>query len=122
MNEIEEIQNVYQRYYDAMLSKDMKTLDEILDDSFELIHMTGMHQKKKVYMNSIADGTLNYRWCCHDAMPVTLNGSRAFLKGQTQVDAAVFGGSWHVWHLEQDIELEKKNGRWIIMHAAASTY
>lgn len=122
MNDIEEIQNLYQEYYEAMMHKDLHVLDEILDDSFELIHMTGMHQSKQDYMNAIENGTLNYRWCHHDAMPVKINHAKAFLKGQTQVDAAVFGGSWHVWHLEQDLELEKKDGTWRIMHSTASTY
>lgn len=122
MNDIEEIQNLYQSYYQALIDKDMHVLENILDDSFELVHMTGMHQAKKVYMNAIADGTLNYRWCKHDAVPVTLHGDQAVVKGQTQVDAAVFGGNWHMWRLEQDIDLKKKNGKWILMRSIASTY
>lgn len=122
MNDTEEIQDLYQRYYEALINKDMSVLDEILDDTFELVHMTGMHQIKKIYMDAIADGTLNYRWCHHDAMPVTVNDNLAALKGQTKVDAAVFGGGWHVWRLEQDIELKKKNGKWMMMRSAASVY
>lgn len=122
MNDIEVIQNLYQEYYEAMMHKDMYVLNEILDDSFELVHMTGMHQNKQAYMDAIHNGTLNYRWCHHDAMPVTVHQDHASLQGKTQVDAAVFGGDWHVWHLEQDLELEKKDGKWMIMHSTASTY
>ena len=38
----EEIRQAYIRMYDGMISKDERILDEVLDDSFVLVHMTGM--------------------------------------------------------------------------------
>jgi hypothetical protein len=38
----EEIRQAYIQMYDGMISKDERILDEVLDDSFVLVHMTGM--------------------------------------------------------------------------------
>ena len=32
------------------------------------------------------------------------------------------GGGWHTWRLEQDLHLVKKENRWLITLAEASTY
>ena len=46
--------------YEAMIKKDEQKLNEIHDDSFVLIHMTGMKQNKNEYINAIKNGILNY--------------------------------------------------------------
>ena len=46
----------------------------------------------------------------------------ATLIGKSRVHAAVFGGRWHTWHLRQDLQLVKKENRWLIALAEASTY
>ena len=40
--DIEAIRQAYMRMYDGMISKDERILDEVLDDSFVLVYMTGM--------------------------------------------------------------------------------
>ena len=39
--DIEAIRQAYMRMYDGMISKDEKVLNDVLDDSFVLVHMTG---------------------------------------------------------------------------------
>ena len=51
---------LYERMYKAMIAKDSTVLDEVHADDFVLVHMTGMHQSKPVYIRAIMDGTLNY--------------------------------------------------------------
>jgi hypothetical protein len=46
MDEKEVLADRYRKMYDGMISKDMELLDEVLDESFVLIHMTGMRQSK----------------------------------------------------------------------------
>lgn len=41
-----------------MIDKNRSELERVHDDSFALIHMTGMRQSQKVYIDSILDGTL----------------------------------------------------------------
>ena len=108
--------------YQHMISKDISQLSEILDDSFILVHMTGMKQDKQEYLKAIADGTLNYYSETTEKVNIKINENKASIIGQSRVNAAVFGGGRHTWRLELDIDLINKDGRWLITEARASTY
>ncbi|OUQ51639.1 hypothetical protein B5E60_11885 [Alistipes sp. An116] len=118
----EQIAHCYHDMYRAMIAKDTASLDSLLDDSFTLIHMTGMRQSKAEYLRSIAQGTLNYYSCEDTQLDITVKDNRALLIGQSRVNAAVFGGGCHTWRLQLDIDLEKKDGHWLMTEARASTY
>ena len=105
-----------------MIARDIPALSQVLDESFVLVHMTGMRQPKTAFLKAVANGTLNYSSAEHDSMDVSLNGDTAVLIGKSRVHAAVFGGGWHTWRLEQDLQLVKKEKRWLIALAEASTY
>lgn len=60
MNDEAKLRKLYEDMYAAMVVKDEAELVRVHDDSFVLIHMTGMHQDKKNYIRSILNGTLNY--------------------------------------------------------------
>ena len=94
----------------------------MLDDSFVLVHMTGMRQPKEEFIKAVMNGTLNYYSAEHENMPVTINGDTAILTGQSYVAAAVFGGGRSYWHLQQKCSLKKINGVWKIPRSVASTY
>ena len=110
------------KMYRAMVAKDIPALSEVLDDPFVLMHMTGMRQPKAAFLKAVKNGTLNYASVEHDRMEVTISGDTATLIGKSRVNAAVFGGVWHTWRLEQDLQLVKKNGTWLITLSEASTY
>lgn len=122
MEDKELVKNAYKKMYEGMIVKDEKILDEILDDSFVLVHMTGMRQAKDVFIKAVMDGTLNYFSAEHEYMPVEINGDTAQLTGQSYVVAAVFGGGRSNWHLQQKCSLKKVNGDWKITQSVASTY
>lgn len=122
MTDEEKIIQLYKEMYTAMINKDKAELERVHDDSFVLIHMTGMRQPKKVYISSILDGTLNYYTAQHDNIMIRITGDTAKLIGQSRVNAAVFGGGKHTWHLQLDFELIRKNGDWYFTMATASTY
>ena len=122
MNELDQIRAAYQEMYSAMIQKDQAGLDAILDDSFMLIHMTGMRQSKRAFIQAVTDGTLNYFSAVHENMPVELSGETAVLTGQSVVSAAVFGGGRHTWHLQQKCSMKKTEGGWKITQSIASTY
>ena len=86
------IQAAYIRMYEGMIAKDEEILKDVLDDSFVLVHMTGMRQPKEEFIKAVMNGTLNYYSAEHENMPVTINGDTAILTGQSYVAAAVFGG------------------------------
>ena len=108
--------------YAAMISKDRDGLDDVLDDSFVLIHMTGMRQNKSEFIDAVLDGTLNYYSAVHENMPVTVNVDAAVITGQSYVQAAVFGGGKKYWHLQQKCSLKKTDDQWKITQSVASTY
>ncbi|MBQ8054795.1 MAG: nuclear transport factor 2 family protein [Lachnospiraceae bacterium] len=120
--DIEEIRQVYIRMYDGMISKDERILDEVLDDSFVLVHMTGMRQPKQAFIKAVLNGTLNYFSAEHENLPVEISGDTAVLIGQSYVAAAVFGGGRSSWHLQQKCSLKKTDGVWKITRSVASTY
>ena len=117
-----QIEQSYIKMYDGMISKNNKTLDEVLDDSFILIHMTGMRQSKNEFIKAIQNGTLNYYSCNDTKLSISVIDNKAFITGKSYVNAAVFGGGRHTWSLQLDIDLIKKNGNWFMTEARASTF
>lgn len=122
MNEKLQIQDCYKAMYAAMIAKDRPELEEVLDDSFVLVHMTGMCQNKEEFITAVLDGTLNYYSAVHENMPVEINGDNAVITGQSYVQAAVFGGGKNYWHLQQKCSLKKADNTWKITRSVASTY
>ena len=122
MTDIEQIQAQYEKMYDAMIHKDEAALAAVLDDSFVLVHMTGMRQSKTAFLRAVMDGTLNYFSARHENMSVTVHGDTAVITGQSYVTAAVFGGGRNNWRLQQRITLIQKGGTWLMTQAVASTY
>ena len=122
MTDMEQIIQLYKEMYTAMINKDKAELERVHDDSFVLVHMTGMRQPKEVYISSIMDGTLNYYSASHEDIQVELNGYSAVLTGRSRVNAAVFGGGKHTWRLQLRLQLIKKNDAWRFALASASTY
>ena len=122
MTDKEQIIQLNKEMYTAMVKKDRAELERVHDDSFVLVHMTGMRQPKEVYISSIMDGTLNYYSAEHEDMQVEINGDTAVLTGRSKATAAVFGGGKHTWRLQLRFQLLKKNGQWRFALASASTY
>ena len=118
----QQIMDLYQVMYQAMVSKDTATLSRIHSDDFVLVHMTGMRQSKASYLRAIADGTLNYFSASHEQMEVEVDGDQALLTGRSRVSAAVFGGGRSTWRLQLRFRLVRTEGEWRFCEARASTY
>lgn len=122
MDDKELLTQCYHTMYRGMIEKDMELLGESLDESFVLVHMTGMRQTKSQYMDYIASGTLNYYSEKTEHIEITVSEDQAKLVGQSRVNAAVFGGGKHVWSLQLSMKAVKRNGKWYMTEAVASTY
>ena len=122
MTDREKIENGYRQMYRGMVEKNRGLLDEVLDVSFVLVHMTGMRQSKETFIRAVEDGTLNYFSASHQRMDVSLHGNTAELLGQSVVNAAVFGGGRHTWRLQLRMSLVLTGESWKITEARASTY
>jgi len=105
-----------------MVEKNESELNRVHDDSFVLIHMTGMQQTKREYIYAIMNGTLNYYSSENDSLEISINGTAAKVIGRSRVTAAVFGGGKHTWRLMLTFDLKKTNDEWKFTKAQASTY
>ena len=121
-NEEALLERTYAEMYRAMIVKDTAALGSMLDDSFILVHMTGMRQAKHDYLQAIANGTLNYYSCDDTRLEISIKGESAQMTGRSRVAAAVFGGGRHTWSLRLDIALKKQGGRWLMTEIKAGTY
>ena len=122
MDEKELIRSIYKQMYEGMISKDETLLREVLDDSFVLVHMTGMQQSKEEFISAVMNGTLNYFSGRQESLSVEQSVHTAVMIGRSVVTAAVFGGGKHTWRLQQKCDLKKANGKWKITRSVVSTY
>lgn len=122
MTDEEKIIKLYEEMYAAMVNKDRAELERVHDETFTLIHMTGMRQSKSEYIAAIMNSTLNYYSAVHEETKVAVNGNSASLTGKSKVTAAVFGGGRSTWRLQLNFELIQKNGEWYFTLTRASTY
>lgn len=122
MSEDEKLKNCYRQMYLGMVEKDRHILSEVLDESFVLVHMTGMRQSKEAFIKAVENGTLNYYSADHERIDVDIHNSNATLLGQSIVSAAVFGGGRHTWRLQLNLKLVQKENIWKITEARALTY
>lgn len=122
MTDQDQITKLYHDMYRAMVQKDRAELERVHDESFVLLHMTGMRQSKQVYIDSIMNGTLNYYTEETEQLDIQVNGDRAVMTGRSRVNAAVFGGGKHTWRLQLKFDLIKRPDGWKLTSAQASTY
>ena len=122
MSDKEQVEACYRQMYRGMIERDRGLLSEVLDDAFVLVHMTGMPQNKEAFIRSVENGTLNYYSADHQGMDAEIHGDTAELVGQSLVNAAVFGGGRHTWHLQLRLQLIRTDSVWIVTEAKASTY
>ena len=108
--------------YRAMIEKDGVALNALLDESFVLTHMTGMRQNKQEFIRAVENGTLNYFSEDLQKSKTIVHGNFVQFMGRSLVNAAVFGGSRHTWHLQLDIRFVFANGDWLISETVASTW
>ena len=122
MNDETKLRQLYEDMYAAMVAKDEAELDRVHDDSFVLVHMTGMHQDKKTYIRSILNGMLNYYSAVTEDLSVLVDGDTATMTGKSRVNAAVFGGGKHTWRLQLFFHAKKTDDGWKLTKAEASTW
>ncbi|CAJ1177993.1 hypothetical protein FD33_GL000952 [Companilactobacillus paralimentarius DSM 13238 = JCM 10415] len=123
MTDKETIMQLYRDENTAMVKKDINRLNEILASSMTLTHMTGYVQPKLEWIDQIQNDEMQYLSSKEDDIKnIEINGSKASLVGQNQVQAKIWGGGVNTWPLQMKMYYEKKNGEWIITNQVASTY
>ena len=107
-----EVLAAYEAIQQAMIDKDIETLDRLYRDGTTFTHMSGKVQTKAEFFGEIADGTLNYfAYDIHDPK-ITVDGDEAALTASVTLTAKVYGASGS-WTLPVNAHFTKTNGQWI---------
>ena len=86
----------FERFQQAMIDKDVETLNSLVTSDKTFTHMSGKKQTREEFFGEIRNGVLNYyRYQIHSPI-VTVNGDTATLTASTTLTAMVYGisGSW----------------------------
>ena len=120
MTDRDEIISLYRKENEAMVAKDVVTLNQILAPSMKLQHMTGYVQPKMEWIDQIQNGEMKYFESTEENIPdIKIDGNRASLIGQNRVKASVWGGGIATWPLQMKMEFAKDDGKWIITNQVA---
>lgn len=122
MTDQQQIARLYETYWQAMITKNVAVLKDLMAADYHLYHMTGVKQSREAFINGLTDGTFNYYSAHHEAIEVHVNKDTATMTGQSVVVAAVYGGGKHRWHLQGDFTLRKEDGAWKLTSSRVSTY
>ena len=107
-----EVLAAYQAIQQAMIDKDIDTLDRLYQDGTTFTHMSGKVQTKEEFFGEIADGTLNYfAYDIHEPQ-IAVDGDEAFLTASVTLTAKVYGASGS-WTLPVKAHFTKIDGQWI---------
>ena len=110
-NEEAAVMAAYEVIRQAMIDKDIDTLDRVILDGTTFTHMSGKTQTKEELFGEIANGTLNYyAYEIHDPR-ITISGDEAVLTASVTLTAKVYGASGD-WTLPVNARFTKINEVW----------
>lgn len=112
---------VVRQLSELMIKGDTAAMNHILDGGYTLTHMTGYVQPKAEWFDAVINGSMKYYSANEVRHSVTVSGNKATVTMQNLVDARIWG-SRNTWRLQQKMALEKRNGKWILLNAIASTF
>ena len=104
-----------------MIEKNTSEMDKILDEIFTLTHITGYVQSKEEWFGEIESEQMKYYSAKEVKTQVKINGDQARFLVQNLLDARIWG-SRNNWRLQQTMQFEKRNGKWIILNSVAKTF
>lgn len=107
-----EVLAAYEAIQQAMIDKDIETLDRLYRDGITFTHMSGKVQTKAEFFGEIADSTLNYYAYDIQNLHITVNGGEAVLTTSVTLTAKVYGASGS-WTLPVNAHFTKNDGQWI---------
>ena len=117
-----QIRALYHGMWRASIKRDAGELAVLLDDSFVLVHMTGRHQPRSEFLESVVTGELAYFDEVEESCDVHVDGDAATLVARSRVFASPFGMGRSWWRLRQTIDLVRRDGRWLMVRSIVSAY
>ncbi len=120
-NQETEVLSVVRQLADLMIKRDTASMNVILDKDYSLTHMTGYVQPKAEWFDEVMKESMKYYSAKEVNHTIKIDGNKATVVVQNMVDARIWG-SRNNWRLQQTIQLEKRNGKWIILKSVATTF
>lgn len=111
---------VYHRIDDAMVNKDTETLDNILDDNYVSVHMTGYQQSKQEWLEQIENEEMKYFKTMPQKTTITIDDNIAIFICETKIDARIYGFR-NTWSMKINMYFEKRGNNWYPVNASASS-
>lgn len=116
-----QVLEVTRQLTELMIERNTKQMNAILDANFKLTHITGYVQSKQEWFSEIESGRMKYYSYQEIKTSVTIDGDKAVFVGQNILDARIWG-TRNNWRLQQTMQFEKQEGKWIIMQSIATTF
>lgn len=116
-----QVLNLTRQLTDLIIKRDLEELSKILDKDFTLTHITGYVQQKSEWFAEIKSEGMKYYSYKEIKTSVQISGDHANFIGQNILDARIWG-TRNSWHLQQDMQLEKRHGKWIILNSVATLF
>ena len=88
---IDEVLQLEQRRWDAMIAKDLATLAELFDDQMSYTHTSALVDTKDSYLRAIEERTFDYRAVQRSDERTARIGDAVLLTGRAQVEVVVGG-------------------------------
>lgn len=104
-----------------MIDRNTEALNKILDQDFTLTHITGYIQSKEEWFSEIETERMKYYGYKEVKTSVKIDDDKATFIGLNLLDARIWG-TRNNWRLQQIMNLEKRNGKWIILKSEASLF
>ena len=120
-NNESQVLDVTRQLTELMIERNTLAIDKIVDAHFTLTHITGYVQSKEEWFSEIESERMKYYSYKEVKTTVKIAGDKATFIGQNILDARIWG-SRNNWRLQQTMQLEKRNGKWIILKSVASTF
>ena len=107
-----EIINRFIEFQQALIDKNEDKLNEIVNDDYELVHMSGKTQSKEEFISEVMDGTLYY-YKSEILEPTILwdDEDNASLIADVRLTAKVYGVQGK-WTLNTVANFKKISGKW----------
>ena len=110
----EEVLERFKEFLKAMIEKDEKKLNEIIDDNYTLTHMYGKTQTKEEFIDDIMKGILNYYNSTIIEPEITIiNDNLTRIIADVELEAKVYGIKG-TWTLNTDLSMKKMDNEWLL--------
>ena len=110
-NEEREVMDKLIQLQEALMSKDIKKLEKLFDDSFVLIRGSGRQENKTEFLTDIKDDVLHYRESKIEVPSIKIGDEKASIITIVDLRTCLLGVQ-SIWNLDSKFSLRKINDDW----------